>query len=403
MRVTLFFILAALVVSCLSEDGVSPGTATTFIRFFNGGNNDESRDLALAPDGGFMILATTRIQKAESDTAKTKIKLIKTDVSGNPIWQRLYPGFSIKNRNYDAAAIKPTPDGGYIISGSVIDLLGESKTFVLKVDDQGVPIDSTDLQFAPSVNEAGGGIALNAAGNYLVVSSQGNSTMIITEIDKTTFTVVSTVGHSSGQTEIIPRLIVDSQDLAVWSGVVTKSGLTGIRLLKTVPASINTEFDILLSDQGASEVGTGICQFGQVYALTGSSNRKADGSTGDTDILFKRVNPATGEVYASVTYVIEGQNDEGNSINATQDGGLIILASASSVGIGGRGDSDFFLIKMDAFGTFIWTSAFGSRFKDEGVVAMQASDGGYIILGTTTQGSIKIVTLVKTDELGLID
>lgn len=402
MRVTLFFGLAILVASCLSEDGIGPGESSTFIRFFNGGNNDESRDLALAPDGGFVILATTRIQKAESDTAKTKIKLIKTDAFGNPIWQRLYPGFSIKNRNYDAASIKPTPDGGYIISGAVIDPQGASKTFVMKVDDQGVPTDSLDLQFDPLEDEAGGGVALNAAGNYLVVSSQ-DSTMIITEIDKTTFNVISTVDHTGGQTDIVPRLIVDTQDMAVWSGVVTNSGLTGIRLLRTVPANVNTEFDLVLTDPGASEVGTGICQFGTVYAVTGSSNRKADGSTGDTDILLIRVNPATGEVYTNVTYPIDGQNDVGNSINTTQDGGLILLASASSVGIGGRGDSDFFLIKMDAFGTLVWTSSFGSRFKDEGVVALQAADGGYIILGTTTQGSIKIVTLCKTDGIGQIE
>lgn len=402
MRVTPFFILAVLVLSCLSEDGIEPGTSSTFIRFFNGGNNDESRDLAIAPDGGYMILATTRIQKAESDTAKTKIKLIKTDASGNPTWQRLYPGFSIKNRNYTGAAIKTTPDGGYIISGSVIDPQGVSKTFVLKVNDQGVPTDSVDLQFDPLQNEGGGGIALNSAGNYLVLSAQ-DSTMIITEVDKTTFNVVSTVGHTGGHTEIVPRLIVDAQDMAVWSGVVTNSGLTGIRILRTVPANVNTEFDVPFTDPGANEVGTGICIFGQNYAVTGSSNRKAGNTTGDTDILLKRVNPITGEVYASVTYPIEGQNDVGNSINTTQDGGLILLASASSVGIGGRGDTDFFLLKMDAFGTFVWKSAFGSRFKDEGVTALQAADGGYIVLGTTTQGSIKIVTLVKTDDKGLID
>ena len=94
MRKFLTFGLFALLISCLSETGIEPGSSTTFIRYFNGGNNDEAQDLAVAEDGGFVILATTRIQKAESDTLRTKIKLIKTDKAGNPLWQHLYPGMS---------------------------------------------------------------------------------------------------------------------------------------------------------------------------------------------------------------------------------------------------------------------------------------------------------------------
>jgi hypothetical protein len=60
------------------------------------------------------------------------------------------------------------------------------------------------------------------------------------------------------------------------------------------------------------------------------------------------------------------------------------------------------MIKLDAFGNVTWTSAFGSRFKDEGTVALQTSDGGYVVLGTTTQGALKIVTLIKTDKNGKV-
>jgi hypothetical protein len=405
MRKFFTFCLCSLLISCLSESGVTPGSSETFIRYFNGGNNDEAQDLAVADDGGFVILATTKIQKAESDTLRTKIKLIKTDKTGNPLWQMLYPGFSVTDRNYSASAIQVVPNGGgYIIAGGVIDDNGISKTLVMLVDENGVTQNSLDLDLDPGINEKGKGIAINSTGNYLALSSQGTSKMIITEIDKTTFTTISSIGHSQGDTELDTRLVVDETDKAVWSGVVTSNGLKGVRLTKTIPANINVEFDQLLGNPGFNEVGNDFCKYGLIYVITGSTNQKPGGTTAgaDTDILFKRVD-ANGEILSTASFPIEGQNDIGNSINTTLDGGLILLASANSAGIGGRGDSDFYLIKINGFGEQEWTSAFGSRFKDEGVIALQSADGGYVILGTTTQGSIKIITLAKTDNKGKIE
>ena len=43
------------------------------------------------------------------------------------------------------------------------------------------------------------------------------------------------------------------------------------------------------------------------------------------------------------------------------------------------------------------------NFKDEGVAVRQVSDGGYIVLGTTTQGALRIITLIKTDKNGKVE
>ncbi len=405
MRKLFIFCLLVSLASCLDESGVDPGSSSTFVRYFNGGNNDIAEDLALSEDGGFAILGTTSIKKTDADTLFTKIKLIKTDEKGNPIWQQLYPGFTIKDRNYTASAIQKVPSGGgYIISGSVIDISGISKSLVLLVDENGLPQDSIDLALNPGQAENGKGIAINSTGNFLSLSSQGSNKMIITEIDKTTFLPISSVGHFSGATELASRLVVDETDKAIWSGVVTNSSLKGVRLVKTIPSNVNTEFDQLLANPGFSEVGKDFCKYGLIYVITGSTNEKS-GSTvpgADTDIFFKRVD-ANGTVLSTVTFPIENQNDIGNSVNTTLDGGLIILSSANSDGIEGRGDLDFYLLKLDAFGNVDWKSAFGSRFRDEGIVALQAADGGYVVLGTTIQGALKIITLMKTDSKGKID
>ena len=48
-------------------------------------------------------------------------------------------------------------------------------------------------------------------------------------------------------------------------------------------------------------------------------------------------------------------------------------------------------------------SAFGSRFRDLGVTVRQSLDGGYVVLGTTTQGGQDIMVLTKTNKSGKIE
>jgi hypothetical protein len=68
----------------------------------------------------------------------------------------------------------------------------------------------------------------------------------------------------------------------------------------------------------------------------------------------------------------------------------------------GRGQTDLYLIKINAFGETVWEKSLGSRNADEGVAAVQASDGGYMILATSTFAGLKTIMLIKTDTNGNI-
>lgn len=410
--------LSLLLLSCLSETTVDPGSSATFIRYYNGGNNDEASALELSPEGGYMILATTRIQKAEADIPRTKIKLIKTDEAGNPLWQRLYPGFTNTTRDYTASAIQAIPTGGYIVIGDVIDksIVGSvSQTFVLEVDENGVARDSIDLDFVNLVAENGKAIAIGANGNYLALSTQGTQTMVLTELINSAsapISVAGTVAYTGGVTTLANRLLVDDVGKAVWSGMATASGLTGIRLLRTIPNSPTVDFDLLLSEPGYSLAGFDFCRYGLGYAIAGATNEKPNGTAAtDTDILFY-LTSNDGSTIRVTSFPFDdpstpenedNQIDAGNAIAPTNDSGLIFLSSINSAAIKGRGDADFYLIKIDAFGNKQWTSSFGSRFKDEGVAIRQLTNGSYVALGTTTQGSLKILTLFKTNKDGKIE
>jgi hypothetical protein len=413
MRKLFAFFASVLLISCLNEKNADPGVADTYIRYYSGGNNDQAQGFEETPDKGFIILANTRIQKAEADQPSFKIKLIKTDNNGNPTWIKLFPPVEVRDRNYVASHMQLLPSGGYVVVGDVIKSTG-TKAFIMVVDENGTLVDSTS-HGTVAAQLRGKAVAINSAGNFLVLSTSGPKTMFLAELNKTTLqpTNGQEITYEAGNTNLANRLFIDELGKVVWSGVVTKNTLTGIRMIKTVPNNVNTEFDLLISNPGFSEVATDFCRFGNAYAVIGSTNQKGAALGTDTDILFKRM-AANGTVLSSTSYPFgdgstpDGQNDVGNSISSTQDGGLILLSSVNSAaliaaGLGGRGDSDYYLIKINAFGDLVWFSSFGSKFKDDGVSVRQASDGGFAVLGTTTQGALKLVTLVKTDKSGKIE
>jgi len=90
--------------------------------------------------------------------------------------------------------------------------------------------------------------------------------------------------------------------------------------------------------------------------------------------------------------------DQGNSIQQTADGGYIMTGYTSSFG---AGNLDVYLIKTDLTGTVEWTKTYGGVHGDEGNSVQQTTDGGYIIVGSTSSYGLGTqVYLIKTDSLG---
>jgi hypothetical protein len=97
-----------------------------------------------------------------------------------------------------------------------------------------------------------------------------------------------------------------------------------------------------------------------------------------------------------------------NSIYATQDGGLIILGTGDASELPGyekKGNGqEYMLFKADGFGNMEpgWPKYYGSKSTDQGASVIQASDGSFMVLGTTDFGNTKTIFLMKTDKNGEI-
>ncbi len=94
-----------------------------------------------------------------------------------------------------------------------------------------------------------------------------------------------------------------------------------------------------------------------------------------------------------------GGDDEGKDILQTSDGGYIILGSTSSFG---NGSSDLYVLKLDSNFQVEWTNAYGGPQIEVGEAILPSDDGGYHLIGYTNSfGSGGYdVFVVKIDSLG---
>ncbi|MCH8904949.1 MAG: T9SS type A sorting domain-containing protein [Bacteroidetes bacterium] len=93
------------------------------------------------------------------------------------------------------------------------------------------------------------------------------------------------------------------------------------------------------------------------------------------------------------------RNEETYRLRITSDGGFIIVGTTTS---SGEGLTDIYLVKTDSDGNVQWVKTHGGTGKDWGRYVEQTSDGGYIITGFTESfgaGSQDVI-LLKTDSTG---
>ena len=168
MRTTgLYLALAAFVMSsCSEKTRIAPGQADSFIKTFSNGLNDVGNDVKQAPDGGYVLTGTT----TNASNLLTSAFFIKTDKYGNlageqKTFENDYPG-----QNSVGNSIALTPDGGYMIAGTVTTASSGTDVMLVKLDANGQEVWNKSYDTLQKDDE-GWCVRLNKAGNIVVVGS----------------------------------------------------------------------------------------------------------------------------------------------------------------------------------------------------------------------------------------
>jgi len=89
-------------------------------------------------------------------------------------------------------------------------------------------------------------------------------------------------------------------------------------------------------------------------------------------------------------------NEYGEAVIATKDSGFLAIGATESFG---NGLTDFYLIKLDHKGDFLWHKTFGGPGIDYGKDIIETPDSGFIICGYSNSNSLNYdISILKINK-----
>jgi hypothetical protein len=127
--------------SCDTPDNVSP--PQYFVKYFGEDGHQTGVDLIVNTDGTILLLGTTKIIR--NAVENQDLLLVKSDASGNLIWQKSFGSSSIEV----AKDIEITSDGRIVLLGTT-EKNGDKDVFLVITDQSGVKLDSVVYGYSGS-------------------------------------------------------------------------------------------------------------------------------------------------------------------------------------------------------------------------------------------------------------
>lgn len=336
-------------------------------RTFGDTGDDEGKSFEIDASGGFVITGFISRVNSEGDATDRDVCLIKTNSSGILVWNEpIIFGDSGVNEEGRAIAIN---DQGYFI-GAITDkevvIIDSNVTNVINQSgEQDMQVIQTDFNGALTQNI----LTRGRAGNDVV-----NDILIIND-------EVILIGHTQlgNRTRAFPTVLLAS----------LKIGANGFN-----SAEYNRTID------GQTEVSVGaIVKDGDLILLNNITT-----SSGNSSIEIVALIPDKTYITKwSNILQIDNASTTGSAIILTDDNEFIVAGTVEKEG----GDRDIVLLKLDAEGNQKWQQTYGSPNQNEqGECILQTPDGGYVTLGTlglASDGSRirnSTITLIRTDSEG---
>jgi hypothetical protein len=128
---------------------------------FGGTDDDQGFSVQQTSDGGYVLTGFTH----SSGAVMGDVWLIKTDSSGNKVWDRTYGG-----SGGDAGwSVRQTTDGGYIIAGSTNSIPGGGGAWLIKTDTSGNKV--WDRTFGTRGDEYAYSVRQTSDGGYILTGN----------------------------------------------------------------------------------------------------------------------------------------------------------------------------------------------------------------------------------------
>ena len=131
---------------------------------------------------------------------------------------------------------------------------------------------------------------------------------------------------------------------------------------------------------GGRDYGYGVCETASGdYVIAGYTTSFGSGKE---DVYIVKVNTG-GDTVWTRTYG-GPEPDEARALCATSDGHVVVAGRTESYG---AGESDCYVLKIDAAGDTVWTGVFGGTESDWGQGVCELGDGTYGVSGTSGSNS----------------
>jgi hypothetical protein len=316
---------------------------------------DHASSIEQTTDGGYIVAGFSESNNGDvsGNHGYRDYWIVKSAATGNIQWQRCLGGSLQDN----AHSIQQTTDGGYIVAGSTDSNNGDvsgnhggGDYWIVKLAATG------NIQWQRCLGGSGYDYAYSihqtTDGGYIVAGESGSND-----------------GDISGNHGYFDFWIVK---LAATGNIQWQQCLGGSGGLGG------------LGGDAAYSIGQTTDGGYIVAGTTGSNNGDVSGNHGGGDYWIVKL---------AATGIIQWQRCLGGSdfewaskIEQTTDGGYIITGGTRSNDgdvSGNHGDSDYWIVKLDATGNIQWQRCLGGSGGDVALSIEQTTDDGYIVAGST--------------------
>jgi hypothetical protein len=308
--------------------------------------------VAQTADGGYILGGTISAMAGDAVLGLSDGVLVKIDNQGEIQWQKKYGGSGLEKIH----SVRQTTDGGYVFAASTgsppsgnkkSPRFGGQDAWVVKVDAEGSL--QWEQTFGGIGNDLGASIWQTINGDYILAGSSDSPPSGNKESER--------YGNADGWV-----VKIDVRGNKQWDRSFGGGWIDGFSSVREA------------ADGGYALAGWSSSSW--LIKIDAKGNKQWEQSFDRAENRFFSMDQVDGG------FILGGVANSFHPINEDY------------------GDSDYWIVKVDASGSKRWDRSYGTPLNEELTVVRQTSERGYILGGNSGYPWSSIVRLIKTDSQG---